>query len=38
MKKGMDKAKVEGKYKPLIDSLLKLNLNLNFTKKRRQDG
>ncbi len=38
MKNVKDKAKVEGKNKPLIESLLNLNLNLNSTKKRRQDG
>ena len=38
MKNVKDKAKVEGKNTPLIESLLNLNLNVNSTKKRRQDG
>ena len=38
MKKGTGKAKFEGKNKPSIESLLNFNLNLNSTKKRRQDG
>ena len=38
MKNVKDKAKVEGKNKPLIEPLLNFNLNLNSAKKRRQDG